>query len=166
MQNSIRNFNFCYQQIKSCKTVHDALTTFKTYNTVSNEYSSILDFEIKDYCVFKDEHGLFYTYVWNLPESDIATNIFTENDNVNIYINNNGVLIPIKTTNIINTLLINKNKISLILKFTNNQIPKNIKLHFTGFLLNNKSHCVFYNYINNKCQFNTMTSNDNCLILY
>lgn len=163
------DFNEFYNNISCVKTNYsdfsDALRTLILYKTNAVYYNPNIEVNINNDFVFTDENGVYYYYIWELPDSDIATNIYTDNNNVCIYINNNGTLIPIKTTNVINTFLLNMNKISIVIKFTDNKIPEKINLYFTGIVLSTYPRQLFINYIQHRCNFNTMTWGDNCIIL-
>ncbi len=167
---SIYNFNTFYDNIKHIHgndiDSYYALNTLYILNADAVHYNYSKIFDVNKQFIFEDERGLKYFYIFDLPDiSDIATNIYTNYNNVSININNNGVLIPITSINIINTLLIYYNKISLIIKFIDNNIPDKLTLYFTGILLKKYCRILFIDYIKNKCNGNTLTWDDNCLIL-
>ncbi len=133
---------------------NDALTTIislKNIDAVHYNYSKVIN--LKEKIFFKDENGLNYFYLFELPEeSDAIMNMYTNNKDVSIFINNYGKLIPIKALNIINSWVLNQTKMSIIIKF-NNIIPEKITLYYTGIIFNTIPRSYFLkitaNYFNN-----------------
>ena len=148
------NFNnFFYNLLHSTKKYSNYNTALQALQSLCNcidtvrfDYSITINLNNKFF--FKDENNISYFYLFDLPEeSDILTNMYTNNKNISMFVNNNGKLILIDSKDMINSFIIKENKISIIIKFNDNIIPENFTLYYTGILLNTKPRKQFINYI-------------------
>ncbi len=166
---NIKDFNLFFNSLhhfnNGDNNYDDAVTTilsFKNIDAVHYNYNKVIN--LKNKIFFKDENNLNYFYLFELPEkSDIIINMYTNNKDVSIFINNNGKLIPIKPQDKINSKIIRITNMSLIIKFNNNIIPETITLCYTGIIFNDISDEYFSKFIVN--YFNNNDINNKWLLI-
>lgn len=101
----------------------------------------------------KNDGSLACIYMKNVfQECDIATNIYTSNKNISIYVSYYGELTKINALNKINNWLIRVHELNVVIKFENEIVPDKIKLYYTGIVLNSVPRTKFLNFIKNNIE--------------
>lgn len=98
----------------------------------------------------KNDGSLACIYLKNVfQECDIATNIYTSNENISIYVYGYGKLTKINASDKINNFLVRMHELHIVIKFENDIIPDKIKLYYTGIVLNTVPRKKFIKFIEN-----------------